>query len=133
MAGNCELVHDKSRKGALTVVAKSFDVPSLADDIQTEVMLGRVEVVGTLKLAAMQPAREECKGEFVKLFEGHLLLGRGRRGCKQLVEERDLAGKQVLGHRKCLVGNANTKNGGLNVCRRRRLAAWVVGMDRSNE
>lgn len=133
MAVTCESEHNQSLKGAPTVIAKSFDIPSLADDIQTEVMLDRVEVVGTLKLAAMQPAREQRKGKFVKIVEGQLLLGRRWRGCEQLVEEGHLASKQVLGHRKFLVGNASTKNGGLNVCRRRSLAAWVVGMDRSDE
>lgn len=77
-------------KGVLTVVAKSFDVPSLTNDIQAEVMLDRVEVVRTLELTAMQPTGEECEGELVKVLEGQLILGRRWRGGQQLVEEGDL-------------------------------------------
>jgi hypothetical protein len=120
-------------KGVLTVVAKSFDIPSLTDDIQTEVMLDRVEVVGTLEFTTMQPAGEECEGELVKVIEGQLILGRRWRGGQQLVEEGDLVGEQVVGHRKFLVGNASTKNGSWDVLRRGSLAAWVVGMDGSDE
>ena len=120
-------------KAVLTVVAKSFDVPSLTNDIQAEVMLDRVEVVGTLELAAMQPTGEECEGEFVKVIEGQLFLGRRWRGGQQFVEEGDLVGEQVVGHRKFLVGNASTKNGSWDVLRRRSFAAWVVGMDGSDE
>ena len=120
-------------KSALTVVAKGFDIPSLTNDIETEVMLDRMEVIGTLKLTAMQPARKECKGELVKIIEGQLLFSRRWRGCKQLVEEGDLAGEQVVGHGELFVGNSSAQKGGLNICRRRSLAAWVVGMNGSDE
>jgi hypothetical protein len=120
-------------KGVLTVVAKSFDIPSLTDDIQTEVMLDRVEVVGTLEFTTMQPAGEECEGELVKVIEGQLILGRRWRGGQQLVEEGDLAGEQGPGDRKLFVGDTSTKNGNRNVSRCRSFAAWVVGMDGSDE
>lgn len=58
----------------LTVVAKWFDVPVLTNNIQTEIMLDRMEVVWTLKFASIQPTDEECKSKFIKVVESQLLI-----------------------------------------------------------
>jgi hypothetical protein len=117
----------------LTVVAESFDVPFLTNDIQTEIVLDRVEVVGTLEFTAMHPAGKEGKGKLVKILEGQLVLGRRWSGRPHLVEEGNLAIEQGFGDRELFVGNTSTKNGNWTVFRCRSLAAWVVGMDGGDE
>jgi hypothetical protein len=117
----------------LTVVAESFDIPFLTNDIQTEVVLDRMEVMGTLELTAMHPAGKEGKGKLVKILECQLVRGRRWSGRQQLVEEGNLASEQGFGDRELFVGNTSTKNGDWNVFRCRSLAAWVVGMDGGDE
>ena len=92
-----------------------------------------MEVMWTLEFAAIQPADEECKCELIKVIESQLLIGRTWLGRQQLLEERDLAGEQVIGHLEGFVGNACTKHGDWSVCRCGCLAAWVVGMDASDK
>lgn len=133
MAINRELSPITLLQGVLTVVAERLDVPSLTNHIQTEVVLDRVEVMRAREHTAVQPADEECKGELVKIIEGQLFLGGSWCGCQQLFEEGDFVGEQIVGHLEDFVGDASAKDGDRDVCRRRSLAAWVVGMNTSDE
>jgi hypothetical protein len=64
----------------LTVIAKGFDVPVLTNNIQTEIVLERMEVMWALKFATIQPADEERKCELIKVIESQLVIGRRWRG-----------------------------------------------------
>lgn len=69
-----------------TVVAQILDIPRESENVESKVVVHRVEVGWAMELATIQPTNEDCSTEFVKIRERQLLLCGWRLGGQKLPE-----------------------------------------------
>lgn len=113
----------------LTIVAQIFDIPRESKNVESKIVVHRVEVGWAMELATVQPANEDCSTEFVKISERQLLLGGWSLRGQKLPEVRNLVKEKVVVCLEGLLGWSGEEGGLLKLTRRGSFLSGVLGVD----